>query len=532
MNPEFPALVYHDPAFAASGPSGRIDADVCVYGGTAGGVVAAIQAARFGRSVILLEPASAPGGMTASGLGFTDIGNKAAIGGLAREFYRRIGAAYGAPEAWTFVPSVAERVFREWLAEHDNIRVYYRQFLADLTLADGRIVALKTESGLEVRASVFIDATYEGDLLARAGVSHIIGREDNATHGETLNGAQLHSTHQFESDISAYRIAGDPSSGLLPGLETEQPVIGRGDHRVQAYCFRMCMTDDAANRIPFPKPAAYDRSHYELLARVLATGWNEVFMKFDRLRVRTKTDTNNHGAVSSDFIGQSNDWAAAGHAERERLFQAHVTYQQGFHWFMANDASVPAPIREAYARWGLCRDEFTATGGWPHQLYVREARRMVSDYVMTEHECRGARAPEDAVALAAYTMDSHNCRRFVDTKGHVRNEGDVQEHSGPPYPISYRSIVPRRGECKNLLVPVCLSASHIAYGSIRMEPVFMVLGQSAATAAELALRAGASTAMQDVPYDELRAALLKGGQELAWDPAVPAEITSGNFSEA
>ncbi|MET0262762.1 MAG: FAD-dependent oxidoreductase, partial [Rariglobus sp.] len=448
-----------------------------------------------------------------------DIGNKAAIGGLAREFYRRLGKHYGVDEAWTFEPSVAHRVFTE-LVKESGVPVHCRQFLASVTMNGGRIESLTTESGLTVQAQVFIDASYEGDLLAKAGVSHHIGREDNATYGETLNGAQVREKHQFDFPVSPYVVEGDPASGLLPGIETgEQPVIGRGDHRVQAYNFRMCMTDDPANRIAFPKPAHYDRSRYELLARYLKAGWRQMFNKFDRLRVRTKTDTNNHGAVSSDFIGENHGWAAAGYAERERLFQAHVNYQQGLYWFYQNDPAVPPDIREAYAKWGLCKDEFTETGGWPHQLYVREARRMISDYVMTEHECVGARLAPEPVGLAAYSMDSHNCRRFVDANGHVRNDGDVQVHGFTPYPISYRSIVPRESECTNLIVPVCLAASHIAYGSIRMEPVFMSLGQVAAIAAEQVIRAG--TSVQGVAYETLAGRLGEAGVVIAWNKEVP-----------
>jgi hypothetical protein len=307
---------------------------------------------------------------------------------------------------------------------------------------------------------------------------------------------------------------GDPASGLLPGIEAapaEPP--GTGDHRVQAYNFRLCLTRTPANRIPFERPVGYDRREYELLARYLAAGWDEVFRKFDPIRGE-KVDMNNHGGLSSDFIGRNYAYPEAGYAERERIFQAHVTYQQGYMWFMANDPAVPPAIRERWAEWGLAADEFAATGGWPHQLYVREARRMVSDYVMTEHNCRGTTVAPDVIGLAAYTMDSHNCRRFV-RDGRVWNEGDVQVAGFPPYPISYRAIVPRRGECENLLVPVCLSSSHIAYGSIRMEPVFMILGQSAAAAATLAIAAGC--AVQDVPYRELRDQLIRDGQVLGWD---------------
>lgn len=494
-----------------------MDVDVCVYGASPGGITAAIQAAKLNHSVVLLEPGPRVGGMTTSGLGFTDIGNKAAVGGLAREFYQRVGRHYGEKEAWTFEPRVAEKVFRDWLLEA-GVPVHCRQFIESVERTGARLTALRTIGGLVVRARMFIDAGYEGDLLKLAGCAHATGREANAVYQETLNGAQVHETHQFETPVDPFVTPGDAGSGLLPAIESGTPVLGAGDHRIQAYCFRMCLSDDPANRRPFARPADYDPRWYVLLERYFATGWRDVFSKFDRLRVRTKTDTNNHGAVSSDFIGQNHAWPGADYATRERIFQAHVSYQQGLQWFLANSPAVPADVREPYAQWGLCRDEFTDTGGWPTQLYIREARRLVGDQVMTEHECRGARTAGDAIGLAAYTMDSHNCRRFVQD-GRVRNEGDVQVHGFPPYPISYRAIIPRTGECENLLVPVCLSASHIAYGSIRMEPVFMILGQSAATAAHLALAAGGP--VQRVPYPDLRAALLKGGQVLAWDRNLP-----------
>lgn len=515
----FPFLAYYRPEFALVGPRDLAEVDLCVYGGTPAGITAAISAVRLNRSVVLLEPGPRIGGMTASGLGFTDIGNKAAIGGAAREFYRRLGKRYGTEEAWTFAPSAAETVFKEWLHE-TGVRFHTRQFLAGIEKPDRRITALRTTSGLQVRAKVFIDATYEGDLLAAAGVGFHVGRESNSKYAETLNGAHVGGGHQFESAVSPYVVADDPHSGLLPGIESNDVVIGAGDHRVQAYCFRMCLTDDPGNRSPFIRPAGYDPREYVLLQRYLATGWRDVFSKFDRLRCRTKTDTNNHGAVSTDFIGRNYDWPTGNFMVREHIFQAHVNYQQGLQWFLANDPAVPAGVRERYSAWGLCRDEFVESGGWPTQLYVREGRRMISDYVMTEHECRGRRIVPDSIGLAAYTMDSHNCRRFVHRprssreQDSVLNEGDVQAHGFPPYPISFRAMVPKQAECENLLVPVSLSASHIAYGSIRMEPVFMIIGQSAAIAADLAL-AGRSP-VQQVPYPDLHTALQRAGQILAW----------------
>lgn len=502
-----PNLYYWKPPSAVKPQT--IKTQVCIYGGNSGGVMAAVQLRRLGRSVILLEPGGHLGGLSTGGLSYTDFGNKAAIGGLAREFYRRVGAKYGVNEEWNFEPHIAERVMLDLVTEN-QVPVYYRQFVAKVQMRGKRLTALTTENGLTVQADQFIDCTYEGDLMARAGVSYHVGREGNSVYGETLNGVQVRGTHQFDFPVDPYVKEGDPSSGLLPGIDPaplEAP--GTGDKRVQTYNFRMCLTRRTENRIPFPKPPGYDPREYMLLARYLATGWNEVFRKFDPIR-NDKTDTNNHGAVSTDFIGRNHTWPEADYATRERLFQAHVTYQMGLMWFLANDERVPEPIRTKMAGYGLAKDEFPETGGWPHQLYIREGRRMVSDYVMTELNCRGQKVAERPVGIASYNMDSHNCRRFLQD-GKVKNEGDIQV-GVKPYPIDYRAIIPKRGECENLFVPVCLSCSHIAYGSIRMEPVFMILGQSAALAADLALQR--KCALQDIPYEDLRPRLEQAGQVL------------------
>jgi hypothetical protein len=513
-----PNLFYYRPD-ALPETSTALTVDICVYGGTSGGIATAVAAQRLGRSAVIVEPGGHLGGMTAGGLSMTDIGNKRAIGGLSREFYRRCGAYYGVEEEWRFEPHIASTVYRELLAEAD-IPVYTRQFLAGVELEGGRIVRITTESGLSVRARIFVDATYEGDLMARAGVSYTVGREANSQYAETLNGVQVRPTHQFNVPVDPYVTAGDPASGLLPGILPHGPgEQGAGDSCIQAYNFRLCLTRQLGNRIPYERPEGYDRSEYELQARYLATGWNEVFRKFDEIRGE-KVDMNNHGGLSSDFIGRNHAYPEADYATRERIFQEHVTYQKGYMWFMATDPAVPPAIRDAWAAWGLAADEFTETGGWPHQLYVRESRRMVAGLVMNEHHCRGTEIVEDVIGLAAYTMDSHNCQRFAQD-GRVWNEGDVQVAGFPPYPISYRAIVPRRGECENLIVPVCLSSSHIAYGSIRMEPVFMILGQSSAAAASLAI--DGNIAVQDVPYADLRQQLERDGQVLSWD--VPTDLS-------
>jgi hypothetical protein len=526
--------------------------DVVVYGGTSAGVVAAVQARQMGRSVVLLEPRTHLGGLTSGGLGNTDIGNKGAIGGLARQFYERVAAHYARPEAWVhetreeyqersdignqghgrsdpvaeqtgvdtmwvFEPSVAESIFRD-LVEEAGVDVRFGQRLdleGGVEKEGARIVSVRTESGDTYEGGAFIDATYEGDLMAEAGVSYTVGREGNDVYGETLNGVQTRNAvhHQFQTPVDPYVVPGDPESGLLPGIHEGGPgEEGAGDHRVQAYNFRMTLTDAPDNRLPIPRPEGYDPQRYELLRRYIETG------HFDALNLNSpmpnrKTDVNNHGAFSSDHIGANYDYPEADHATRERIFADHVSYVQGLWYFLQNDERLPEEVRESAGRWGLCRDEFLDQGHWPHQLYVREARRMVNDHVMTEHSCRGERVAEDSVGLAAYGMDSHNTQRYV-ADGQARNEGDVQVGVAGPYPVAYRAIVPRRREATNLLVPVALAASHIAYGSIRMEPVFMILGQSAATAASLAL--DESGVVQDVPYPSLRERLLADGQILDW----------------
>ncbi len=494
--------------------------DVVVYGGTAGGVAAAVQVARMGRSVVLIEPGRHLGGMSAGGLGATDIGNKAAIGGLAREFYRRTGKAYGQAEAWTFEPHVAEQVFRD-LVREANVPVVFGERL-DLARGvhkrGGRISEIVAESGRAFRGGVFIDATYEGDVMAKAGVRYHVGREDCATYGETLDGVQTQNAvhHQFEKPVDPYVVAGDSNSGLLQGIDPNGPGReGGGDERVQAYNFRICTTDVPENRRPWAKPGDYDPVQYELLLRNFEAGddripWHRVDMP------QRKTDTNNNHAVSTDFIGMNYAYPDGDYATRARIVRAHEAYQKGLLWTLANSPRVPEAVRREFQTWGLARDEFTDNDNWPHQLYIREARRMIGAYVMTQHNCQGEAVANDPVGLAAYTMDSHNVQRYVDAEGHVRNEGDVQVGGFPPYPISYRAIVPRREECTNLLVPVCLSASHIAYGSIRMEPVFMVLGQSAGTAAVQAVESGVD--VQEVGYDGLAERLRADGQVLHWPP--------------
>jgi hypothetical protein len=497
--------------------------DICVFGGTSAGVAAAVQAARSGKSVVLTEDGCHVGGLTSGGLSQTDIGNKAAIGGLAREFYRRMGQHYGSNETWKLEPSVAEDVFLKMLGDA-KVPVYFNEHLKAVQKKGARLAAITMEDGKTIRARMFIDASYEGDLMAAAKVSYFVGRESNSTYGETLDGIRgVTPKHQFLVPVDPYVRPGDPSSGLLDLIQDQPPGnAGDGDISVQAYNFRLCLTQNPTNRMPIDPPNNYDPAQYELLARYLdalsAAGRTPHLNDLMHIQPMPdgKTDVNNNGPFSTDFIGHNYDYPEGTRAQRERIRQAHEDYTRGLLRFLADDSRVAESLRVEMRSWGLCKDEFKDTGGWPHQLYVREARRMISDYVMTEKNCRHSVVAPDAVGLAAYTMDSHNCRRIV-RNGHVENEGDVQVGGFSPYPISYRSMVPRRSECENLLVPVCLSASHIAYGSIRMEPVFMVLGQSSAMAAALAVEE--EVPVQDINYGKLREQLLAAGQILEWKRA-------------
>ncbi len=525
------------------GQSDGNQADIIIYGGTSAAITAAVQATESGKSVIVVSPDKHLGGLSSGGLGFTDTGDKSVIGGLARDFYHRVYLHYEDSAAWTwqkhaeygnkgqgtpamdgdartmwiFEPHVAEQIFENYVKEYD-LDVRRDEWLdreSGVVVEDGRITMIATLSGNTYAGKVFIDATYEGDLMAAAGVSYHVGREANNVYGEKWNGVQtgvLHHGHWFKSDISPYTVPGDSTSGLLYGISAEHPgEYGAGDHRVQAYCFRMCLSNHPDNRVAFPKPESYNPENYELLARVFASGWRETFQKFDPIPNR-KTDTNNHGPFSTDFIGMNYDYPEASYERRKQIIREHADYQKGLMYFLVNDPKVPAEVREEMAQWGLAADEFTDNGNWPHQLYIREARRMVGQYVMTEHDTFSEREIADPVGMGSYTLDSHNVQRYIKPDGYVQNEGDIGVHPKQPYQISYGSLVPKKEECTNLLVPVCISSSHIAFGSIRMEPVFMILGQSAALAASLAVDSGSD--VQDVAYSTLERELLAAKQVL------------------
>ncbi|ESQ82253.1 hypothetical protein AEAC466_18070 [Asticcacaulis sp. AC466] len=523
---------------ASSQAYSATSSDVLIYGCTPAGITAALEVRRHGHSVQLLCPGSHIGGLSANGLGFADAGDHDAVGGQALQFYRDVKAYYTAKgytgstrgqtaesqspvdreTMWIFEPHVAEAIYTRWLSDAGVKPVFRQALLLDTKKGvekDGaRIRKIHTVDGHTYAGRVFIDATYEGDLLAMAGVSYTIGREANAVYGETLNGIQAANStnHQFVKDIDPYVVPGNPASGLLPRISAEPPgQDGDGDQRIQAYNYRLCMTKDPGNRVAFRKPDNYDPQQYEVLGRYLDAGFRGPFGIFAAIP-HGKTDTNNYGAFSTDDIGMNYSYPTGSYAEREKIAAEHRSYQEGFFWFLQHDPRVPMDVREATSAWGLCADEFTDNGNWPHELYIREGRRMVSDFVMTENHLRGSTPTPEPVGLGSYNLDSHNSRRYVDAKGHVRNEGNIEVSPGRVYEISYRAIVPKENEASNLLVPVAVSASHIAYGSIRMEPVFMILGQSAGAAASLSLEEGVP--VQAISYDKLRGLLLDEGQHL------------------
>lgn len=546
------------------------DWDIVVYGGSSAGVAAAVQGARMKKRTVLLVEGAHVGGMSSGGLGLTDTGNARTIGGIADEFYHRVFEYYLDPQAWKFEkradfvawmpdhwgvdgqttertqrkyifePHVAEEVFDRMLQEAGvTVCLNQKLDLKDGVRRDGaRIVSLTMESGQTFAGKEFIDATYEGDLLAKAGVKYIVGREANRQYAETLNGKFPKPPLLIK--IDPYVVAGDASSGLLPPLSKGPTgLAGDADGLVQAYNFRLCLTDVPENRIPIEKPENYDPRNYELLARWIVSRGNKIVpgtsrigtvalagnnsnlgINFDRLP-NHKTDSNDGSHFGSDLPGGSQDWPEATHAEREKLWQKHKDYLQGLLWFLGHEPRVPEPVRTEMLRWGLAKDEFADNGNWPYQLYVREARRMVSDYVMTEQDARNERIAEDPIALASYPLDSHSASYYADKEGRVWREPGFYVSGHKPFPISYRAICPRAEECANLLVTCCLSATHAAYGSIRMEPVLMMLGQAAGTASALAI--DDRKPVQEISYERLRQRLLADGQILSF-----SEITTKN----
>ncbi|MCQ2167518.1 MAG: FAD-dependent oxidoreductase [Bacteroidales bacterium] len=489
---------------------GTYKTDVCIYGGTSAAVTAAKSAAQNGCRVIIICPDTVLGGMTTGGLGATDIGNKQAVIGMARQFYRDLGRHYGVEEQWTFEPSAAQAILDSYV-DNPDISIYRGYYLSSVRKKGTRIVSITCtdgEGGMSrtIKASSFIDASYEGDLLAMAGVSYHVGREASSIYGEEWNGSHISEYHQFKDGVDPYVEKGNPDSGLLWGIrDWKLKEEGAGDDYIQAYNFRLCLSHDKDNQIPFTKPDDYDPSVYELLVRVFESDPDPQINNYFiwSLMPGNKTDVNNRGAFSTDMIGMNHDYPEASWERRKEIIAAHKSYTLGLMWFYVSDPRVPKVLQDFVREWGWAKDEYPATGGWTHQIYVREARRMISDYVATQADCDGRTVVEDGIGYAAYSMDSHNCERILvvkDGKVMVKNEGDVEKGVGRPYPVSYRSLVPRREECTNLLVPVCVSSSHIAYGSIRMEPVFLELGQVCGLAASLAGR----NPVQDVDISRIR----------------------------
>jgi len=529
-----------------------VDADVVVYGATATGLAAAIQSARMGHRTVVVEASDHVGGMTTGGLSSSDVGKAWSIGGVASEFYSRVGRMYGPDEraafgsddrVFHFEPKVARAVFEAWLREA-GVEVITSEPLdlaSGVTTKNGRIESIRSESGRVFRGRVFIDASFEGDVMARAGVSYTVGREPESKYGESLAGIRRgdrkprpHYTQgdkdHFTTAVDPYVTAGDPASGLLPRVKQVDFATfgnGTGDEGLQAYNYRLCVTDDPANRLPFEKPEGYRELDHELLIRVFESGDVRLPILIHKLPNR-KFDWNSMHAVGTDLPGANWGYPEANHAERARIAAVHALYAKGVMWTLAYHPRVPESIREVVSRHGWCKDEFAAGRGFSPQLYVREGRRMLADAVVTQGVCMGKEPCEDPVALGSFGLDSHAVQYFVNEQGHVHREGVFWIVPPKPYGISWQAIRPKREECTNLLVPTCVSASHAAYGSLRMEPVYMALGQAAGTAAAFAIEAG--SAVQDVPYAMLRDRLLADGAKLSGN-AAPAPKAGGKTDD-
>jgi len=495
---------------ACSAAFGQQAFDLVVYGGTAAGVMTAVAGARGGLNTVLLEPRANVGGMATGGLSRTDVGKREVIGGLALEFYYRVGMRYQMfrhlnPVSWFYEPHVGESVMKEMLNEA-GVKVLYHRRLRE---KDGvrkqgtRVTEIVMENGEVYAGKIFADCSYEGDLMAQAKVTYTWGRESMAQYGESLAGIRERTPyHQFQVDIPAR----DEDGRLLPEISAEpRGEPGAADRRVQAYNFRVIATNNPVNRIPWPKPRNYDPRRYELLARLLAAmekklGRPQVFNELTLIAniPNQKADFNNQDAFSTDYIGKNYDYPDGSYRRREEIWQDHIDYVQGFYYFLANDPRVPRSLQMEVREWGLCKDEFEDTGHWPHQLYIREGRRMVGEYVMVQKDLQTDRLKPDVIGMGSYNSDSHNVQRFVNAAGFVENEGDMQVPV-QPYQIPYRVMLPKRTEATNLLVPVCFSASHVAYSSLRMEPQYMIIGHAAGVAAGLVIRANKPVQEIDVP---------------------------------
>jgi len=495
--------------------------DLVVYGGTAGGVMTAVSAARMGLKVALLEPRRHIGGMVSGGLSYTDVGKREVIGGDALEFYWRAGNHYGLPQylqnfAWYMEPKVAESIFRDMLRQA-GVTVLFDRRLREkdgVRKTGGRVVSIVAENGEPFTARVFADASYEGDLMAQAGVSFTWGRESTAQYGESLAGVRGETPfHQFQVDL--------PPDGVDITKDPGEP--GSADRKVQAYNFRLILSHDPANRVPYPKPVHYDARRWDLLARYLEA-WQKKLGRAQKagevLSIgpipNQKADCNNNGAISTDYIGKSWDYPNASYRRREEIWRDHEEYTKELFYFLAHDPRVAPSLQKEVNEWGLAKDEFVDNGNFPNQLYIREARRLVGEYVMTQRDIQTEVAKPDPIGMGSYNSDSHNIQRVVNRDGFLRNEGDVQVPV-TPYQIPYRILLPKKAEAQNLLVPVCFSASHVAYSTLRMEPQYMMLGQAAGVAAALAIRSG--RAVHDIDTAELTRVLVRQGAILEYVPS-------------
>lgn len=504
--------------------------DIVVYGGTSAGVLAAVQAKNMGKNVALICPEKHLGGMTSSGLGTIDVNKPKYIGGLTREYFHLVWQHYQAEHSWIWEekqelggivknldddklmwvvePHVAESIF-EALANEAQVDIIPNERLNRIDgvqQSDGWITSIEMESGKSFGGKMFIDASYEGDLMASVA-SYIVGRESNDLYGETLNGIRLNKKISFNQKfLDPYVIFGNPDSGLLPRIDDDfGGNMGDAHPGIQSYNYRMCLTKHPDNCVMVEKPEGYNEKDYELLFRAIEARFTpRSYFKLGAMP-NAKIDANNNGLVSTDYIGMSSSYPEADYATRKKIAKEHELWQRGLIWTLQNHPRVTEKVRAYYQSWGLPKDEFVDNEHWPYVLYVREARRMISSYVVTEHTAMGKEPVPDSVGLASYPMDIHPVRYVQSPEEGIIAEGGLYVEVAP-FPISYRAIVPKKKECKNLLVPVCLSASHVAYGSIRMEPVFMILGQSAASAACLAI--DSQVALQDLSYDVLREQLL------------------------
>lgn len=542
------AIAFNESALFAKDRS----ADVVVYGATPGGIVAAISAATEKSTVVLVSPSNHIGGLLTGGLSVTDCARQDLVGGLSAKFFydvhKELGdAAYqkerfidfhGQPfkwkeeNRWDVTPAAASRVFKRWIDQAGFPLIHAK--LVGVTMADGRIVEIELTDGSKVHGKVFIDASYEGDLLAKAGIPYSYGREAAAEFNEDQAGTRKfhfkknYSEEEYRTPTWTYMHHGQwgadiparDSSGKLYWGISDAPLapLGTADKRIQAYCFRVPVTQRKDILVPWPKPAVYEPNRYELLLKYIEAHPGVVFTRLLHMGAIPdgKFDMNASGPFSTDYVNGNLGYPDADEASRQAMFDDHVNYQQGFLWFLAHDPRVPKRLQAEVNTWGLCKDEFVDHGHWPPQMYIREARRLKGEYVMTQNDVLKDRFKDDSIATGNFVLDSHWVQRLVDEKGNVRVEGHLDE-SIPvykfPYDIPYRSITPKAADCRNLLVPVCISATHVAICTIRMEPVYMIMGEAAGIAASMAAKSDGS--VQDVDFSSLRNRLLEKKQILS-----------------